>query len=43
MFLIISKKLMKRMKFVTGLETVQPVTVTVRTDFVNYGRHKKKR
>lgn len=44
MFMIIPKKLMNRMKFVTGLETVKPVEETVRTDFVHYGRsHKKKR
>lgn len=44
MFMIIPKKILSRMKFVTGLDTVKPVVETVRTDFCRYGRfHRKKR
>lgn len=42
MYLFIGKKLNERLKFVTGIETVKPVEVTVRTDFKSYGRKKLK-
>ena len=40
MFRIISKKVMERMKFVTGIETVKPVTLCTRTDFTRVPRKK---
>lgn len=40
MFRIIPKKIVARMRFVTGLETVKPVTVTTKTDFARYARTK---
>ena len=44
MFMIIPKKILARIKFVTGIETVKPVIKTVRTDFCRYwSLHKKKR
>ena len=42
MYLFIDKKLNERLKFVTGIETVKPVEVTVRIDFASYGRKKHK-
>lgn len=43
MFRNISKKVINRMKFVTGLETVKPVELTTKTDFSMFGRKIKKK
>jgi hypothetical protein len=43
MYLFISKKLNNSMKFVTGLDTVKPVEVTTKSDFVTFGKNLKKK
>lgn len=43
MFMFITKKLANRMKFVTGLDTVKPVEVTTKSDFVTFGKNLKKK